>query len=179
MHIQKYFFSLILFLVILALATCHSRQTKDAYLIKIHSDETGEMGLKYGYANPAGDTVIALGSYLFCYTDTLKNFAIVMKKDGTLIAIDKTNTELFEVYKYDNGPDYISEGLFRILKNRKIGYANIKGKIVIEPRFGCAFPFKNGRAKVSTDCKHIADDEHSRWESDDWFYIDLNGHRIN
>jgi len=178
MHIQKHLSSLLLFLIFLASVTCCSPQEKDTYLIKIHSDETGDMG-EYGYVNAAGDTVIAPGTYLFCYTDTLKNFAIVMKKDGTLIAIDKTNAELFEVYKYDNGPDYISDGLFRILKNGKIGFANINGTIVIEPRFSCAYPFKNGKAKVSLDCKQITGNEHSRWESDNWFYIDLKGHRID
>ncbi len=177
MHQRKHRYPLILFVLILVSVTFCSRQVQDTYLIKIHSDETSAPGA-CGYINTAGDTVIALGTYLFCYTDTLKNFAIVMKKDGSLIAIDKTNTKLFDVYKYDNGPDYISEGLFRILKNGKIGYANRNGTIVIEPRFSCALPFKNGRAKVSLDCKQITEGEHSRWESEHWFYIDLKGHQI-
>ena len=178
MHIPKKRSFLILFIFILISATSCSRQTKGAYLIKIYSDKTGDPG-KCGYVNAAGDTVIAPGAYLFCFTDTLKNFAIVMKKDGSLIAIDKTNTKLFDVFKYDNGPDYISDGLFRIMKNGKIGYANQNGTIVIEPRFSCAFPFKNGRAKVALDCKKIIGDEHNRWESDHWFFIDLKGYRID
>lgn len=53
-------------------------------------------------------------------------------------------------YLYDNGPDYLSEGLMRIQDSSgKIGYADEKGEIVISPQFAFGYPFKNGHAKVT------------------------------
>jgi hypothetical protein len=125
---------------------------------------------KFGYINNQGDTIIKLGKYQYCFTDTFRKIAIVLKNDK-IIAIDRNECELFEVFKVDNGPDYVSDGLFRIIKNNKIGFANVDGKIIIDPQFDCAFPFENGKAKVSKNCKTISDGENSKWESDNWFYI--------
>ena len=59
-----------------------------------------------------------------------------------------------KVFRFDNGPDYTSDGLFRILVENKIGYADsATGKIVINPQFECAWPFEHGVAKVSVDCE--------------------------
>ncbi len=102
-----------------------------------------------------------------------------MKKGGECIAVDKNDRELYGVFWFDNGPDYFSEGLFRIKKDGKIGYANKIGIIIIQPQFDCAFPYKNGKAKVSNDCKAIPDGENNRWESEKWFYIDKTGKKLN
>ena len=155
-----------------------SRQKQSDYLIKVFNGDFDEIGVESGYVNISGDTIIALGKYFYCYTDTLKDFAIVLKKDGSCVAIDKNDRELFNVFWVDNGPDYIREGLFRIIKNGKIGYANTKGEIVIEPQYDCAFPFKKGKAKVSYSCRTIMSGEHKKWESLHWFYIDKKGRKI-
>ena len=72
---------------------------------------------RYGYLNTKGDTVISFGKYDMCFTDTIKNFGIVLDKKLGFIGIDTKENVLFKVYVYDNGPDYIEEGLFRIVKN--------------------------------------------------------------
>lgn len=153
-------------------------QLKDDYLIKVFKGKYDEVGVESGYMNLKGDTVIPFGKYYYCYTDTLKNFAIVLKKKGPLIGIDRNENELFEVYWSDNGPDHVAEGLFRIKKDGKIGYSDTNGKIVIKPQFDCAFPFEKGKAKVSNDCKTVPDGEYSRWISENWKYIDSNGQTI-
>ena len=153
-------------------------QQNNDYLIKIHQGEYDEPGVNTAYVNASGDTIIPFNKYYYCYTDTLRNFAIVIDTLKDLIAIDKNENVLFEVFWCDNGPDYISDGLFRILKDDKIGYANEKGQIIIEPQFTCAFPFKNGIAKVSNDCSSQQDHEHTKWISDSWFFIDKSGTRI-
>jgi hypothetical protein len=77
---------------------------------------------------------------------------------------------------YDNGPDYPSEGLIRVVKNGKIGYTDATTfALVIEPQFDCAFPFENGKAKVSNQCQTVKDGEHSVWTSDAWEYVDREG----
>ncbi len=73
-------------------------------------------------------------------------------------------------------PDYPAEGLIRVVKNGKIGFADAKTyALVIEPQFDCAFPFENGKAKVSKQCKTVKDGEYSVWESEAWQYVDRGG----
>jgi len=148
-------------------------------LIKIHDGPFDEVGVKSGYVNLKGDTIIPLGKYYYCYTDTFVTHAVVLKQGGGCVAIDGHERELFEVVWFDNGPDPICEGLFRIRQNDKIGYANRRGEMIIEPQFACAFPFENGKAKVAFHCERVAEGEHTRLDSDQWFYIDKRGRRLD
>jgi hypothetical protein len=96
--------------------------------------------------------------------------------DGKWVIMDSKKMALYAVFIYDNGPDYASEGLIRVVKNGKIGYADAKTyEIVIEPQFDCAYPFENGKAKVSTQCQTVKEGEYSVWKSDTWQYVDKNG----
>lgn len=96
--------------------------------------------------------------------------------EGKWVIVDSQKTALYDVFIYDNGPDYPAEGLIRVVKNGKIGYADAKTYVlVIEPQFDCAFPFENGKAKVSNQCKTVKDGEYSVWESDAWQYVDKRG----
>jgi hypothetical protein len=94
------------------------------------------------------------------------------------VAIDRNEKILFEIFPFDNGPDPISDGLYRIVTNKKIGFADQNGNIIIIPRYGCAYPFEKGRAKVSDKCKTVKDGEHSIWISDNWYYIDKKGNKL-
>lgn len=58
-------------------------------------------------------------------------------------------SEKYEVYQYDNGDDYFSEGLQRIVdKDGKIGFRDSIGKIVIQPRYAFAFLSMRGMQKL-------------------------------
>ncbi len=154
----------------------HQPVLKDT-LFRIPS--TYELGDPFGYVNQKGDTVIPFGKYTLSYTDTILTYGILAEQGNNLIAINQQEEKLFEVFWFDNGPDYIQEGLFRILKNNKIGYADGKtGIVIIEPQFDCAFPFENGKAKVSNNCKTQVEGEHKIWTSENWFYIDKTGKEI-
>jgi hypothetical protein len=101
---------------------------------------------------------------------------MVQTPNGKWVIKNSKKKTLYEVFPYDNGPDYPSEGLIRVVKNGKIGYANAKTyTLVITPQFDCAFPFENGKAKVSNNCKTIKDGEHNIWTSDTWQYVDKKG----
>jgi hypothetical protein len=103
----------------------------------------------------------------------------VAKPNGVFVAIDRQENVLYGIFSYDNGPDYPSEGLFRILENNKIGYADsISGKVLIKPQFDCAWPFDNGVAEVSTNCLTESQGEHGSWISEHWFYIDKTGKKV-
>lgn len=153
---------------------CACKAKPDYYLRVADSAESG-----CGYVNIKGDTVIPLNKYPFCYTDTFANYAIVDKPGAGLVAINKAEQVLFNVHVFDNGPDYPAEGLFRIVKNGKMGYADLQGNVVIKPQFGCAFPFENGVAKVGYDCRAIPDGEHYFWVSKNWFHINKAGVRVD
>ncbi len=90
----------------------------------------------------------------------------------------------YSVYQYDNGDDYISEGTQRIIdhKTHKMGYATPDGKVIIPPQYKFAYPFKNGKAKVTysgnlSKVPHSGNEYHY-WNSHHWFYIDKNGKKI-
>ena len=166
----------VILIVLFMLASCQKQQ--DDYWIKVYKGEFDQVGAHTGYINRKGDTVIAIGKYQYCYTDTLREFAIVTQKTGKTIGIDRNEKELFEVFWFDNGPDPAAEGVFRIVKDGKIGYANLKGEIVITPQYACAFPFEKGKAQVAYQCETIPEGEHSRWESQTWVHIDKQGNII-
>ena len=64
----------------------------------------------------------------------------------------------------------------------RIGYADESGRTVIKPRFAFGFPFENGKAKVTDkgEMKEVpgSDGEYHYWESDEWYYIDKAGNRM-
>ena len=134
---------------------------------------------QFSYQNLRGEVVIAPGKYILCLTDTFRNHAMVMKANEGFMVIDRQEKALYEVFNYDNGPDYPSDGLFRIIQHGKIGYADAETyEIVIQPQFDCAFPFETGKAKVSNQCKTEKLGEHNSWTSDKWQYIDTKGKEI-
>lgn len=151
------------------------------YLVAISTDSLAELGSPTGFVTTTGDTIIPIGKYSHCWTDTLKTFAIVAdtkETQGDIVAIDRNENILFDVYLFDNWPDEPSEGLFRVIRNGKIGYANTHGFIQIPCAFECAFPFENGKAKVTYHCE-LLKDEHSIANSNEWFYIDYKGNKVS
>ena len=141
-----------------------------------------EVGVSVCYLNERGDTIVPYGKYRFCQTDTIRNIGFVYenRQNARIVCIDNQGKELFYAFKYDNGADYVREGLFRITDDKGlIGFADTLGNIVIKPQFKFAFPFKNGKAKVtfSGESKHVHDSkgEEHYWHSSDWVYIDKNG----
>lgn len=154
------------------------------YLISFSDDSDSSGRSSFGYKNLQGEVIIPMGKYERCFTDTFKNFAFVYDEKITgskVVAINRNEKILFEAYMFDNGPDWPEEGLFRIIRNGKIGYADKNGIIVIEPEFECADQFENGTARVAINCnlaRSENDPEHTSMESDSWFYIDKNGNIV-
>jgi hypothetical protein len=154
---------------------CQSKHSETDYWLLVQDTlATGD----FGYINQQGDTVIPMGKYIMCFTDTFKTYAIVSKAGEGLVAIDRNEHVKFNVFPFDNGPDYMSEGLFRIVENEKIGYADEAGNVVIKPAYECAYPFENGKAQVAINCRTTSDGEHSTWESNQWLEIDKQGRII-
>lgn len=101
-----------------------------------------------GYVDSSGKVVIPAGKYPYIFTAEFDKIAFVFLKDRKgVYAIDRNEKILFQVCSYEIGPDIVSNGLFRIIENGKIGFANMNGEIVIKPRFQFVYPFQeNGFA---------------------------------
>lgn len=157
------------------------RKTKGK-LIAHTFEKNLETGVPVCFLNERGDTIVPYGKYKFCQINRVKNlvFAYENKQDARIVCLDSQGKELYYVFQYDNGPDKIREGLFRIMdKNGLIGFADSLGNVVLKPQFKLAFPFENGKAKVTFSGKSKSSpdskDEKHYWDSPDWYYIDTNG----
>lgn len=88
-------------------------------------------------------------------------------------AIDFNENILFEVYNiitHEPSPDFLIENRIRIIgKNKKIGFANECGKVIIKPKFDFATSFNNGYAIVGEKCSD------SGVKCNRYGYIDKNG----
>ncbi|HWK06852.1 MAG TPA: WG repeat-containing protein [Puia sp.] len=175
MTTQKLKIVLVIILLSTTLAGLGQQANARDVLISFADTVTNESG----YKDLAGDIVIPLGKYSFCFTDTFRTYAIVAVPQKGFVAIDRQEKILYEVFPFDNGPDYPSDGLFRIIIKNKIGYADAStGKIVINPQFACAWPFEHRVAKVSIDCKKQSAGEHYTWLSNSWYYINKAGKKV-
>jgi hypothetical protein len=117
-----------------------------------------------GYINMKGDTVIPMKyGYIPYVSDTFRHFAWVWLPARGLVAINKNEEVLFEPYYFDTAPDEdVIEGLIRIKRDKKVGFANKEGKIIIEPVYDEAGHFEKGYAWVGFNCyMDLLDDEHN------------------
>lgn len=168
----------LLLLVILSLAlTSVTAQDSSSYLYFKLDSSNNEY--RSGYANAAGEMIVPFGKYLLAYTDTIKTIGFVHVPHRGFWAIDTKGQELFQAFSFDNGPDYVKEGLFRMVDSSgKIGYANMQGEIVIQPQYDGAGQFRDGLAFICQGCiveKIMPGGEHWRWANGRWGFIDKTG----
>lgn len=150
----------------------------------ITDEEFLQYGARVAYINENEDTIIPFGKYAYYGTDTLAHFANVIEHPndstfGRQVGINQQQKVLFDIVMFDNGPEPFNEGLLRVIRNGKMGYADEYGKVVIPCIYDYARWFNNGTAEVTFDAVEYRDmDEHLRIESDEWFFIDKKGNKI-
>jgi hypothetical protein len=147
-------------------------------LIMISSWEQLKFGAPCAFVNSKGDTIIPYGNYHAWDPMDLYTYAIVKSPDR-VVGINRQGKIMFDAYLWGDAQlDNISEGLFRVKRNGKIGYANKIGEIVIPCQFDCAEQFENGVVKVALECEYSYDAmEQVEMKSDNWFYIDKEGNK--
>jgi hypothetical protein len=72
--------------------------------------------------------------------------------------INKEGKRLYEIYFYDNGPDYVRGGFQRCVKDGKFGFAKEStGTVIVEPRFDYVgeFDFNAPITLVCQGCKIV------------------------
>ena len=150
-------------------------------LYAVTDEEFLQYGANLAYLDVKGDTIIPFGRYAYFGTDTLKYYANVIERqnDGRQVGIDRQQRILFDLVMFDNGPDPSHDGLTRVLRNGKMGYADEIGRVVIPCIYDYAKQFENGTAEVTFDAdKHQDEDGHLTVNSSEWFTIDKTGKRI-
>lgn len=100
-----------------------------------------------------------------------------------LFLVSCTTQTSYQPYQFDNGDDYVRDGMARVVDQQgRIGYVDVNGVVRIKPRFACAFPFENGKAKVTDEGKiqSVAgsNNEYHYCESHHWYYIDKSGRKL-
>lgn len=122
------------------------------------------------------DAIVEEEAYIPVFSDSLKSYTIALKPGTGFVALNEKGEILYEVFPYDNGPDYPADGYFRIVANGKIGYADEEtGEVSIPPQYAAARPFEHGYAPVCPDCETRADGEYSSWVNGKWGLIDKQG----
>lgn len=170
-----------LYLIIIWLAAFNIRpfsiaaqEVLELHLIYRECDDT------YGYKNNLGDTIVPYGKYM-CHIP-YRTLGFISKPQGDIIAISPSGTELFKVFQFDNGPDYLSEGVFRMIgNNNKMGFADTTGHIVIPPRFDFVTPLKNGHAFFNTGGRCIPIDTSGEYHiisGGHWGVINKDGKEV-
>lgn len=156
----------------LLMATFVFSQKENDYLVvvwdTIHFSECG-------YQDATGKMVIPMGRYPICMTDTFTNFAVVYKSNKGYIGINRAEKILFTLFTYDNGPDFPVEGVFRITKDSKVGFANLDGEIIIEPKYSALYPFGEGLSAFCEDCQTERMGEVSVWKNGKWGFLNKKG----
>ncbi len=92
---------------------------------------------------------------------------------------DRNGKFLYQPFLFDNGADYFSEGLRRLVKNGKVGFADRNGKIVIEAEHDFAFPFNYGYAAFCDGCDwEKTNDEHRSIVGGKWGVMNVKGETV-
>ncbi|MCL2143937.1 MAG: WG repeat-containing protein [Endomicrobia bacterium] len=134
----------------------------------------------FGYETCDRNEIIK-AKYRIAYTDKMHKMAIVMRDDGQWIGIDRNDNVILYPFIYDNGPDYVFEGLFRFVDNDKIGFANLDGDKIIPAEFDFVEPFQDGLAEYAygghSEYDHL--NEHWAWTgAAETGYINKYGQRF-
>jgi hypothetical protein len=153
-------------------------------LFAVTDEEFMQYGSRVAYVDNLGDTIIPFGKFAYYGTDTLLHYANVMEwvNDSTYgrrIGINRNQEILFDLVMFDNGPEPFNDGLTRVFRDGKMGYANKFGQVVIPCIYDYAKWFDEGTAEVTFNATiYIDGDEHRQVEGDEWFKIDKSGQRV-
>lgn len=152
-----------IYLSIILAATSSFAQDKEEILICKQDSITEKY---HGFFNSKGEMVISGDMFQFIYSDKIDKIGFVIFKEGPegIQAINRKAEPLFEVFCFDNGPDYVREGLFRIIVDGKMGFANMDGEIIIEPQFDFVHPFQEcGYAVFNIGGKKVRTNPRENW----------------
>ena len=152
--------------IFIFLASCLDKKDNDNDKLFVQTRSTKDTTY-YFLLDKNRDTVLKLNpkKYFVCFSDTVENFLVVAPRGRKgWWAIDLKENFLFQVYNTSLGepsPDELINGKIRIIdKEKRIGFANKKGEVIIRPQFEFATEFSNGKAIIGQDCKKVPWEKH-------------------
>ena len=101
--------------------------------------------------------------------------AAVRSPEGWMYVNRSGKVVVASVTVMDNGADSFHDGLVRIVRNGKYGFANRTGRIVIAPIYDGAMDFENGTATVCKSCESKPVGEYRMFSGGEWFQINTKG----
>ncbi len=127
----------------------------------------------YGYKDKKGQVRI---SARFAHAGEFNRYGFASVIEGSKpYFIDQKGKHVFQMFLFDNGPDYFKDGLARFVEKGKMGFFDERGRKVIPASFDFAFPFSGGTAEVCNGCKPQAMGEHFMMEGGVWMILDKRG----
>ena len=182
-------FSAILTLVLLFCLSCvnHKDSIGEKFIVKYNIVENH---YEYCVVNSKNDTILILdpNKYIICFSDTVESFIVVaIRAKKGWWGIDFSENILFQVYNTTDGepsPDELNFDRIRIVDEEgKIGFADGKGKIVIQPQFEQVTAYHEKYAIIGENCIKIPWDtthvesgcNHYSIECKKYGYIDKQG----
>lgn len=93
---------------------------------------------------------------------------------------DRKGKALYAPYFFDNGPDWLEEGMIRYVENNKLGFVNRNGEKVIIPQWDYISSFNYGIASFCNGCvwDFSDDSEHPFLKGGLWGYINSKGEKL-
>jgi hypothetical protein len=152
-----------------------SHAQKDNYKCLIAFCDSASGKQLWGYKSRNGVVVIK-PKYEMADTRIMRHAAFVVTTDFKIVVINQRDSVIMTPYIFDNGADYVRDGLFRFVENGKIGFADKRFKRVIPAQFDFANYFQGRLAAFNVGGKSVAfDDEHRVWSGGLWGFIDKHG----
>jgi WG containing repeat len=105
--------------------------------------------------------------------------AHIVTRDGWG-AINKKKQILYKPFIFDNGPDYVQEGLLRYIEDGKMGFVDEAGKKMITAEYDFVSPFEGGVARFCNGCRAVEVGEHRQMDEKTgiWGRINKSGKKL-
>ncbi|NIF04658.1 WG repeat-containing protein [Chryseobacterium sp. Tr-659] len=163
-------------------------QKKDALSYFISKDslvgvknQKGEIIIPAQFINLTGlknGEIIEDGSHTIFFDGSLADRDKI-EKNSWGVVFDRKGNLLYQPYSYDNGADYFSEGVRRLVKNGKVGFADRNGKVVIEAKHDFVSPFNYGYAEFCDGCDwEKTNEEHRSIVGGQWGIMNVKGQTV-
>jgi hypothetical protein len=130
------------------------------------------------YQTDAGQLFIAPEFVKKLHFNSYGLAGVFSEKQGWMYVNRKGKVVVQDVVSEDNGPAPFCDGLVLVLRNKKYGFANRKGQLVIPAIYDGAGNFVGGKTEVCKGCEKKCADrdcEHSFHSGGEWFQIDTHG----
>jgi hypothetical protein len=128
-----------------------------------------------------GKLFVSMQVFKLLQFDSYGLAAVLSAKKGWMYISRTGRVVITGVPGLDNWADTFHDGLVRVVRNKKYGFANRKGQIVISANYDGAMNFENGKAKVCIRCESKCvnhECEYQVFAGGEWSQINAKGNVV-